>query len=214
MVTEEKNQVETKEKEPVQDTEQGKKKSEPTLNEKSLPSSVSPKEVEVEKEVKAKMGEPVKTKEDLKPKKKKTRTAEDGFGDRKSGRDRSKEEKKLLDVNEPKVKTGGTRTSVTGKEKEEEHHKRAVKKSEGALDQTRPEVTETQPKLAKAEGTNDQSRGPLTQDAPSSKDSVFDFKDEVEVVGTLKPASSFESSKSKFSKGCEKSPPVVVEVPT
>merc|ERR1711990_1285164 len=38
MVTEEKNQVETKEKEPVQDTEQGKKKSEPKLNEKSLPS--------------------------------------------------------------------------------------------------------------------------------------------------------------------------------
>merc|ERR1711990_1199011 len=36
----EKNVVETKE--PVQDTEQGKKKSEPKLNEKSLPSSVSP----------------------------------------------------------------------------------------------------------------------------------------------------------------------------
>merc|ERR1712203_417505 len=99
--------------------EQGKKKSEPKLNEKSLPSSVSPKEVEVEKEVKAKMGEPVKTKEDLKPKEKKTRTAEDGFGDRKSGRDRSKEEKKLLDVNEPKVKTGGARTSAIGKKKSE-----------------------------------------------------------------------------------------------
>jgi hypothetical protein len=87
-----------------------------------------------------------------------------------------------------------------------------AKKLEGGLGQTRLEVTETQPKLAKAEGTN-ASRGTLTQEAPS-QDSVSDFKDEVEVVGTLKPASSLESSKSKFSKGCEKSSPVVVEVPT
>merc|ERR1740116_84122 len=155
------------------------------------------------------MSEPVKTKEDGKPKEKKTRAAEDGLGDRKSGRDRSKEEKKLLDVNEPKVKTGGARTSASGKEKDEEQQARAAKKLEGGVGQT-----ETQPKLAKAEGTNAQSRGTLTPEAPSTKDSVFDFKDEVEVVGTLKPASSLESSKSKFSKVCEKSPPVVVEVPT
>merc|ERR1712233_138752 len=44
----EKNVVETKEKEPVQEAEQGKKKSsEAKLKEKILPSSVSPKEVEV-----------------------------------------------------------------------------------------------------------------------------------------------------------------------
>merc|ERR1712037_260810 len=93
MATEEKekNLVETKEKEPVQDAEQGKKKSEAKLKEKILPSSVLPKEVEVEKEVKAKMSEPMKTKEDGKPKERKTKAAEDGFGDRKSGRDRSKE---------------------------------------------------------------------------------------------------------------------------
>merc|ERR1712088_211596 len=73
MVTEEKekNLVETKEKEPVQDAEQGKKKSEAKLKEKILPSSVLSKEVEVEKEAKAKMSEPVKTKEDGKPKEKK-----------------------------------------------------------------------------------------------------------------------------------------------
>merc|ERR1712130_661596 len=127
MVTEEKekNVVETKEKEPVQEAEQGKKKSsEAKLKEKILPSSVSPKEVEVEKEVKAKISESAKTKEDGKPKEKKTRPAEDGFGDRKSGRDRTKEEKKLLDVNDPKVKTGGARTSAIGKEKDEEHHAR------------------------------------------------------------------------------------------
>merc|ERR1719370_1298839 len=44
-------------------------------------------------------------------------------------------------------------------------------------------------------------------------DSVFDFKDEVEVVGTLKP-SSLDPSKAKHSKGLEKAPPVVVDVPT
>merc|ERR1719367_2157534 len=215
MVTEEKekNVVETKEKEPVQEAEQGKKKSsEAKLKEKILPSSVSPKEVEVEKEVKAKISESAKTKEDGKPKEKKTRPAEDGFGDRKSGRDRTKEEKKLLDVIDPKVKTGTARTSAIGKEKDEEHHARAAKKLEGGLGPTRPEVTETQPKLAKSEGTNALNRGTFTQEAPSTKDSVFDFKDEVEVVGTLKPASSLESLKSKFSKGCEKPPPVIVDV--
>ena len=208
----EKNLVETKEKDPVQDAEQGKKKSEAKLRDKISPSSVSPKEVEVEKEVRAKMSDPAKTKEDGKPREKKTRAAEDGFGDRKSGRDRSKEEKKSLDVNEPKVKTGGARSSSTGKEKDEEHHAKAAKKLEGG--QTRPEVIETKAKPAKTEGTNAQIRGTFTPEAPSTKDSVFDFKDEVEVVGTLKPASSLESSKSKFSKGSEKSPPVVVEVPT
>ena len=216
MVTEEKetekNLVETKEKEPVQDAEQGKKKSEAKTRDKISTSSVSPKEVEVEKEVRAKMSDPVKTKEEGKPREKKARAAEDG--DRKSGRDRSKEEKKLLDVNEPKVKTGGARTSSSGKEKDEEHHAKAAKKLEGGLGQTRSEMIETQPKLTKTEGTNAQIIGTFTPEAASTKDSVFDFKDEVEVVGTLKPASSLESSKSKLSKGPEKSPPVVVEVPT
>ena len=56
MATEEKekNLVETKEKEPVQDAEQGKKKSEAKLKDKILPSSVLPKEVEVEKEAETK----------------------------------------------------------------------------------------------------------------------------------------------------------------
>merc|ERR1711971_983217 len=54
----EKNLVETKEKDPVQDAEQGKKKSDAKFRDNISPSSVSPKEVEVEKEVRAKMSDP------------------------------------------------------------------------------------------------------------------------------------------------------------
>merc|ERR1712083_1212624 len=105
----EKSLVETKEKEPVQDTEMSKKKSE-AKKEKTSSSSVSPKEVEIEKEVKAKLFDPMKAKEEGRSKEKKTRAAEDGFVERKSVRDRSKEEKKLLEANESKGKTGGART--------------------------------------------------------------------------------------------------------
>ena len=209
----EKSLVETKEKEPVQDTEMSKKKSE-AKKEKTSSSSVSPKEVEIEKEVKAKLFDPMKAKEEGRSKEKKTRAAEDGFVERKSVRDRSKEEKKLLEANESKGKTGGARTSATGKEKDEDHQVRTTKKLEGGLGQTRPEIAETQTKLAKVEATNAHSRGIFTKEVPCTKDSVFDFKDEVEVVGTLKPTSCLESSKSKYSKGPEKSSPVVVEVPT
>merc|ERR1719278_1106077 len=116
----EKSLVETKEKEPVQDTEMSKKKSE-AKKEKTSSSSVSPKEVEIEKEVKAKLFDPMKAKEEGRSKEKKTRAAEDGFVERKSVRDRSKEEKKLMEANESKGKTGGARTSATGKEKDEDH---------------------------------------------------------------------------------------------
>merc|ERR1712088_43266 len=111
-------------------------------------------------------------------------------------------------------KLDGARTSATGKEKDEDHQVRTTKKLEGGLGQTRPEIAETQTKLAKVEATNAHSRGIFTKEVPCTKDSVFDFKDEVEVVGTLKPTSCLESSKSKYSKGPEKSSPVVVEVPT
>merc|ERR1712203_164633 len=100
----EKSLVETKEKEPVQDTEMSKKKSE-AKKEKTSSSSVSPKEVEIEKEVKAKLFDPMKAKEEGRSKEKKTRAAEDGFVERKSVRDRSKEEKKLLEANESNGKT-------------------------------------------------------------------------------------------------------------
>merc|ERR1719422_510990 len=112
--------------------------------------------------------------------------------------ERSKEEKKTVDASQPKPKSSGDRSSPAEKEKEED---KASKKKEA-----RPEVTETQPKLAKGEKT-------AQIKLVSPEDSVFDFKDEVEVVGTLKP-SSLDPSKAKHSKGLEKAPPVVVDVPT
>merc|ERR1719336_3614226 len=176
--------------------EQGKKKMEAKSKEKSLKTSSSSNEVEVEKEVKSKLTDLTKCKEDGKVREKKARIAEDV--EKKSGRERSKEEKKTVDASQPKPKSSGDRSSPAEKEKEED---KASKKKEA-----RPEVTETQPKLAKAEKT-------AQIKLVTPEDSVFDFKDEVEVVGTLKP-SSLDSSKAKHSKGLEKAPPVVVDVPT
>ena len=176
--------------------EQGKKKMEAKSKEKSLKTSSSSNEVEVEKEVKSKLTDLTKCKEDGKVREKKARIAEDV--EKKSGRERSKEEKKTVDASQPKPKSSGDRSSPAEKEKDED---KASKKKEA-----RPEVTETQPKLAKGEKT-------AQIKLVSPEDSVFDFKDEVEVVGTLKP-SSLDPSKAKHSKGLEKAPPVVVDVPT
>merc|ERR1711994_626615 len=73
----------------LQEVDQGKKKLEAKSKEKSLRTSASSNEVEVEKEVKSKLTDLTKCKEDGKGREKKARIAEDG--EKKSGRERSKE---------------------------------------------------------------------------------------------------------------------------
>merc|ERR1712109_153171 len=68
------------------EVEQGKKKMEAKSKEKSLRTSATSNEVEVEKEVKSKLTDLTKSKEDGKVREKKARIAEDG--EKKSGRER------------------------------------------------------------------------------------------------------------------------------
>merc|ERR1712088_99168 len=89
----------------LQEVEQGKKKMEAKSKEKSLRTSASSNEVEVEKEVKSKLTDLTKCKEDGKVREKKARIAEDG--EKKSGRERSKEEKKTVEASQPKPKSSG-----------------------------------------------------------------------------------------------------------
>merc|ERR1711962_470740 len=105
----------------LKEVDQGKKKMEAKSKEKSLRTSALSNEVEVEKEVKSKLTDLTKSKEDGKVREKKARIAEDG--EKKSGRERSKEEKKTVDASQPKPKSSGDRSSPAEKEKEKDEDK-------------------------------------------------------------------------------------------
>ena len=187
---EQKNPVQVKEKkldgskEPKlgQDIEQLKKKPEVKLKDKERSASVSassntPKE-DVEKEAKAKSNDlAIKAAREEARHRSKTKT-EEAATDRKTSREKPKEEKKAAaetPETKAKAKEAPARNLSVGKAKEEEASRKSGKKS-----------VELKP----------------VETPPTATDSVFDFKDEVEVVEPprekLKPAA--DSAKPKFPK--------------
>merc|ERR1719319_915938 len=167
-----------------QDIEQLKKKPEVKLKDKERSASVSassntPKE-DVEKEAKAKSNDlAVKAAREEARHRSKTKT-EEAATDRKTSREKPKEEKKAVVAETPetkaKAKEAPARNLSVGKAREEEASRKSGKKSVEAKP-AEPAVT-------------------------TATDSVFDFKDEVEVVEPprekLKPVA--DSAKPKFLK--------------